>query len=135
MTGVESVDEQVQRVGAEPAGKADPPNCRRDSERFTVDGLAEILVDGGASLFRGSITNISKTGCFISTSAPIRLPRGTPVEIVLTVNAKAMRISAELRFTSTKVGVGFRFLPMKTFTRAILNQVIEAIKALPVITS
>ena len=42
---------------------------RRRHERYAVEGDAEVIVAGGTLLFRGSIADISLSGCFIETRA------------------------------------------------------------------
>lgn len=103
----------------------------RREKRFPVTGPAEVIVDGGRSLFRGRIVNISKSGCCVNTPASVCLPPGMPVEIVATVKGTVLRLSAEARFSKPKNGIGFLFTAMSGVNRGRLSDLIASLQAAP----
>lgn len=110
------------------AGEAEEAAPGRYEERYPADGEAEVTVTGAASLFRGRILNISKSGCYVQTLAQRRLPRGTSVELVLAFKRRVIQVSAEARFSKPGVGIGFRFLNVNEETKELLHDQIEAMK-------
>jgi hypothetical protein len=103
----------------------------RREKRFPVIGSVEVIVDGGKSLFRGRIVNISKSGCYVHTPASVCLSPGMPVEIVTTVRGTVLRLSAKARFSKPKGGIGFLFTVMSGVTRGRLSDLIASLQAAP----
>jgi len=104
----------------------------RLDERYEVEGDAEVVVwrDGrGTSVLRGSILDISATGCYIQTRAPIRIKPHTEVDITFSVYQTTFRVEAISRYAKAKVGIGFRFLEMDEDTRDRLHAVLSDIRS------
>lgn len=104
----------------------------RVDERYEVDGDAEVVVKGGSlgtTLLRGSILDISSTGCYIQTIARVPIKPGTEVHIIFSVYGTTFRVEAVSRFAKTKIGIGFRFLEMAPVTRHRLHGVLADIRS------
>jgi hypothetical protein len=110
------------------AGVAETSELGRHEERYPVAGEAEVIVNGGASLFRGRILNISNSGCYVQTLAQRRLPRGTSVELILAFKRRVIQVSAEARFSKPGVGIGFLFVNVTDDTQDLLHDQIEAMQ-------
>ena len=64
-------------------GKSHIRSERRRSARICCSGLVEGVSDQPGHLFRGEIRSVSEAGCFISTRASVKLPRGACVQLRL----------------------------------------------------
>lgn len=104
----------------------------RVDERYEVEGDAEVVVRSdslGTALLRGSILDISATGCYIQTLARVFIQPGTEVHINFSVYGMTFRLEAVSRFAKTKVGIGFRFMEMDQTTRQRLHAVLADIRS------
>lgn len=104
----------------------------RKNERFEVDGHAEVRVHSntmGNSVLRGRILDISTSGCYIQTMARVPIPPETEVNIDFSVYGYVFRVKAASRFAKSKVGIGFRFLPMDELTKQRLYMVLGDIRS------
>jgi hypothetical protein len=104
----------------------------RIDERYEVDGDAEVIVKSdvlGSTLLRGSILDISATGCYIKTIARAPIKPGTEVNIIFSIYGTTFRVEAMSRFAKTQVGIGFRFLEMDSATRVRLHGVLADIRS------
>jgi len=104
----------------------------RVDERYEVDGDAEVVVKSGSlgtTLLRGSILDISATGCYIQTMARVPIKPGTEVNINFSIYGTTFRVEAMSRFAKTKVGIGFRFLEMDQATRHRLHAALADIRS------
>ena len=104
----------------------------RIDERYEVEGDAEVVVKSNATataVLRGSILDISATGCYIQTMARVPMKPGTEVGIIFSIYGTTFRVEAMSRFAKTKVGIGFRFLEMDPATRHRLHGVLADIRS------
>jgi hypothetical protein len=97
---------------------------RRRHERYTVYGEAEVMVADGKLLFRGSIMDISLSGCFIETRARLRLTPGTPVQMVFRADRLTLRMTATVRAMRHGAGAGFLFETMSATMQTRLEGLI-----------
>ena len=97
---------------------------RRRHERYTVDGDAEVMVADGKLLFRGSIVDISLSGCFIETRARLLLEPGTPVQMVFRADHLTLRMTATVRAVRPGAGAGFLFGTMSAYMQVGLEGLI-----------
>lgn len=125
------VNGAVQRAAESLDGAVGQAPAGRHEKRFPVTGHVEVIVNGGKSLFRGRIVNISRSGCFVSTPPSVSLHSGIPVEIVVAVKGTVLRLSAEARFSKPKDGIGFLFTEMSGATRGKLSDLIASLQAEP----
>ena len=103
------------------------PSERRRHIRYAVDGDAEVLLADGSQIFRGSILDISLSGCFIETKARLRVPVGAPVEMVFRANGVMLRTAATVRAVRAGKGAGFLFDSLSERMEAELQSLIEAL--------
>jgi len=104
----------------------------RQDTRYEVEGDAEVFVKTGSmgtTLLRGSILDLSATGCFIQTMARVMIKPGTVVQLIFSIYGTTFRIDAASRFARMRVGVGFRFLEMDEPTHKRLHAVLEDIRS------
>ncbi|HUY94470.1 MAG TPA: PilZ domain-containing protein [Terracidiphilus sp.] len=83
---------------------------RRRHRRFPCDGAAEVVVFRPESLIRGRVRDISRSGCFIETRAPLKMARMTEVELRFMANGNRMVALAHLMDVQPGRGAGFQFL-------------------------
>ena len=83
---------------------------RRLSRRFACDGFAEVYAFETGFLFRGTIRDISQTGCYITTNFALKLEPLTDVDVLLILKNHEYRIPALVRNVRPGKGVGLEFL-------------------------
>ncbi len=84
---------------------------RREQERFQCTGFAEVVVEDAAFLFRGSIRDISLNGCYIQSSARLKLARGTTVELRFSaIGSDELTLPARIMIIRPRAGAGFEFV-------------------------
>jgi len=98
---------------------------RRERERFPCVGFAEVILDDVAFLFRGSIRDLSLTGCYIQSAARLMLERGSNVELRFTVKNVELRLSGKIMIIRPGAGAGFEFLPMAAEMQSRLARLIQ----------
>jgi hypothetical protein len=121
----------VQQLAESAQVTPDNPESRRIDERFPAARQAEIVLNGGKSMFRGRILNISQSGCFFHVPSSESLTPGTPVQIHVTIKGRILRLPAQARFSKTKDGVGFRFTALSDSTRSELTDLIRSLRTQP----
>ena len=82
---------------------------RREHTRYAVDAWAEVMVRDGTLLFRGRVLDISLGGCYVETEARLRLPPGTPVEMIFRLEERVFRCDGSSRMVRPGQGAGFLF--------------------------
>ncbi len=85
---------------------------RRESERFPVQGWAEVMTMDGTMMVRGQITDISITGCYVESHAAFDLPLNSSVEMIFRIKGDEFRPEAVTRVVRSGHGAGFVFLKM-----------------------
>ncbi len=95
--------------GKKKAAKKSGDAERRQQRRYPCDGFAEVVVDDAAFLFRGTIQNLSLSGCYIHSSARLRLDRGAEVYLQFTVEGNYFKAHARLMSVRSGEGAGFEF--------------------------
>jgi uncharacterized protein (TIGR02266 family) len=81
--------------------------------------------DGQPSVSR--VRDLSIGGVFITTQTP--LPRGAAVHLLFSLPEGEMRISGEVRYSSTDKGMGVQFTKMGVADRARLQELIRRLNA------
>jgi len=103
------------------------PADRRRHTRYAVQGDAEVLVADGSQILRGSILDISLSGCFVETKARLRVSVGAPVEMVFRANGVMLRTAATVRAVRQGKGAGFLFNTLSERMQGELQSLIEAL--------
>ena len=88
---------------------ADQSEEKRRHPRYSCDGYAEVFLPHGGLLFRGRISNLSVSGCFIETTMA-SLERGTLVEVYFVTNQLQFRVQGNIAEVRQKRGAGISFI-------------------------
>lgn len=86
---------------------------RRKQERFACSGFAEVVLNDAAFLFRGTILDLSRTGCYIQSRARLMLERGTTVELRFSVQNEELLLPAKIMIIRPGAGAGFEFFEIQ----------------------
>ena len=81
---------------------------RRRMPRYAVRGGGEIRQTGMKTVVWGSMTDISRTGCYLETLTT--LPRNAKCELMLNVEGIEIRAAAEVRVSHPSMGMGLQFV-------------------------
>ena len=100
----------VQVIGEINASESSSGADRRLSRRFACDGFAEIYAFEAGFLFRGTIRDISQTGCYVMTKFALKLESLSEVDVLLILKNYEYRIRARVRNFRPGKGVGLEFL-------------------------
>ena len=82
---------------------------RRKQKRFVCQGFAEVVLEEVAFLFRGTIRDLSLTGCYIQSSARLALEIGTTVELKFSIERDELLIPARIAAIRYGSGACFEF--------------------------
>jgi len=82
---------------------------KRRHPRYSCDGYAEVFLPHGGLLFRGRISNLSVSGCFVETTMA-NLERGTLVEVYFETNQLQFRVQGNIAEVRQKRGAGIAFV-------------------------
>jgi hypothetical protein len=97
---------------------------RRKQERFACSGFAEVVLDDIAFLFRGTIRDLSLTGCYIQSSARLMLDPGTTVELKFSVRTDELLLPARIVIIRPGAGAGFEFFEIQQEMQSRLSSLI-----------
>lgn len=100
---------------------------RRRSRRIVCDMFVEAIVDKRGTMFRGTIKDISQTGCYIETRAKLNLERQTRVDIRFMVEKSCYNTTAQVMDVRPGRGVGLKFVLEDEHTEEWIRELIEAL--------
>jgi hypothetical protein len=83
---------------------------RRRHRRFSCSLGAEVVVRHSSMLFRGSVRDISRSGCFIESKARLKLARMQEVELQFSSRGVQVTSLARVMDIRPGVGAGFEFI-------------------------
>jgi hypothetical protein len=98
---------------------------QRVQKRFACQGFAEVILDGAAFLFRGTICDLSLSGCYVESRARLLLDRGTNVELRFAVAGDELVVPAEIVGIRRGHGAGFQFLELGAEKQGRLSTLIH----------
>jgi len=101
----------------------------RMARRFACEGFAEVVVPYLGFLFRGEITDLSESGCYIRTRARLNVSRSAEVELRFTVNGDHFSLLARIASATSGVGAGFEFSVIDPTVHRSLLRLIEELSA------
>ncbi|WP_041855804.1 PilZ domain-containing protein [Candidatus Korobacter versatilis] len=81
---------------------------RRRMPRYACRGGGEIRQPGMKTVVWGSMTDISRSGCYLETLTT--LPRNAKCELMLNVEGIEVRAGAEVRVSHPSMGMGLQFI-------------------------
>ncbi len=111
------------------AASATPGSERRTAPRYKSRGSADIFVPNVSFPTRGQIDDISLSGVYIQTNAPLLV--GSKVKLNLTIQGCALQAEAEVRTSHPGVGMGLMFTNMNTDNRLILGNLVNRLGGIP----
>ncbi len=106
-----------------PIQQAAPGGERRIAPRFKCRGSATIFVPNISFPTRGQIDDLSLSGVYINTNAP--LPVGSAVTLQLALQESTFKADAEVRTSHPGVGMGLMFTGIDTENRMIIGAIIN----------
>jgi hypothetical protein len=92
---------------------------RRRVPRYPCRGGGEIRQPGMKTIVWGSMTDISRTGCYLETLTT--LPRNAKCELMLNVEGIEIRSGAEVRVSHPSMGMGLQFIDLEPTDREKLE--------------
>jgi hypothetical protein len=99
-------------------GQVQGGDDRRKHRRLQCSGFAEVAVEEAGLLFRGSIRDLSLTGCFILPHVRMTLRGETEAELRFSLEGEELMLRARVKMTRPNGGIGFKFQdispPLKT---------------------
>jgi hypothetical protein len=97
---------------------------RRRRERFTLEGVAELIKPGPNGIHaKATLKNLSEIGCLVSTRH-VLLP-GTELKLALNVGAYDLVLKGQVRHGDRHVGLGIEFREIRKGERQILQFLIR----------
>jgi PilZ domain len=97
---------------------------RRGCPRYPCAGAVEILQSGTLCGW-GTVSEISRGGCYIETGHP--LPLATEVQLRLTIADTLLDISAKVAWTTPQIGMGMRFEGVPPAQESKLAQILAEV--------
>jgi hypothetical protein len=104
--GAEVADRTTEETAANESSRGKE---RRRSRRFPCEGQAEAVVLQPEFLFRGEITNVSLTGCFIRTRARLQVELHSIVDLRFRLKNQQCHTYALVMDIRPGLGVGVEF--------------------------
>ncbi len=102
---------------------------RRESERHTMQGSVEFVIDETGDLYRGELVNLSKSGIYIALETPPAkdcLTAMCSLHITSQVGEEVVEIRAQARIARiTDNSAGLHISKMDHATRVALVQIIR----------
>lgn len=95
---------------------------RRRMPRYAVRGGGEIRQPGMKTVVWGSMTDISRSGCYLETLTT--LPRNAKCELMLNVEGIEIRSGAEVRVSHPSMGMGLQFTDLDPTEQKKLDDLI-----------
>src|SRR5204862_3139757 len=95
---------------------------RRRQQRFSAEGVAELLKRGHSTHTEADLKNLSETGCLIKTKQAA-LP-GTDLKLVLNVSNYDLSVKGQVRHAA-EVGLGVEFREIRKGDKQMLNYLLR----------
>jgi hypothetical protein len=99
---------------------------RRRSQRFQVEGGADLLQIGGASRVAGQLEEISAHGCLIR--AGDLLTPGTGIRMVLNIYDVSVALKGNVKYAAENRSMGVEFREIRQGDRPLLDYVLSHLK-------
>ena len=102
------------------------PVERRVAKRYLCTGGASIYHPGTKKFMRGSVADLSLSGCYVEMMAPLNV--NDRVAVVLQVHDTEVRATAEVRTSHTGMGMGLKFKDLADKDRSCLKDLISRLE-------
>jgi len=97
---------------------------RRRHDRYTIEGLAELLRGGAANdTLRGEVKNVSEFGCLVAAKGP--LSAGTDIKLMLQVGGQKLSLKGRVRHSDPGLGSGIEFREIRKGDRQLLQYLVQ----------
>jgi len=97
---------------------------RRSGKRQVCRGFAEVVQEDAPFLFRGTILELSPSGCYLESSARLMLDPGASVELKFSMNQQELLIPARIVAIRPGEGAGFEFFDVELDLQARLAKLL-----------
>jgi hypothetical protein len=103
----------------------DPPSALAQSRiertvpRYMFLGVGEITDTASRKCIVGTVTEISRKGCYVDTGAP--LPTGTPLSVVISAEGTSFATGGKVIYSRGEGGIGVAFLDPAGDQLAVLD--------------
>jgi hypothetical protein len=99
------------------------PVERRVAKRYICGGAASIWHPGAKYFVRGTVTDVSLTGCYVAMMMPLVVH--DRVVVMLDINGTEIRTAAEVRTSHPGVGMGLKFKDLAETDHSSLRALIS----------
>jgi len=111
------------RILIEMSLKPPMPEERRRAERFRVN--LDIQWEGASGRRKGTISDISTSGCFILTSPEVVIPEAIKIGINLP-KGKSVMLPGEAVYSTEEIGFALRFSELGKKEKLFLQRLIDS---------
>ena len=101
------------------AGSVTPSADRRQAPRYGVVAVADLTDSENGKLLSGTITQISRSGCYVDS--PKTLPVGTTLKVIIFRDQQTFVAKASVIHVQEQMGMGVAFLDASKDQFEILN--------------
>jgi hypothetical protein len=102
-----------------PTGSVTPADDRRKAPRYGLVAIADLTDSEDGKLLSGTITQISRSGCYIDS--PKTLPVGTSLKVIISRDQRTFVAKANVIHVQEQMGMGVAFLDAAKDQFEILN--------------
>ncbi|HUK24581.1 MAG TPA: PilZ domain-containing protein [Terriglobales bacterium] len=99
---------------------------RRRLERFTVEGIADLLKGGRNGSQKARLKDLSEMGCLVTTRQ-ILLP-GTDLKLVLNVANYSLSLKGQVKHSALDLGIGIEFNEIRKGDRQTLKYLLRKLE-------
>lgn len=97
---------------------------KRPATRYDFRCEAQYCKRGSDAPFRGLLSDISLTGCYMETMTPE--PVGTAVEVLFQTNGARVRLPGVVRVVHPSMGMGIEFAQLSPESAKLLQGLVKA---------
>jgi len=101
------------------AGSVTPAPDRRQAPRYSVVAVADVTDSENGKLLSGTITQISRSGCYVDS--PKTLPVGTTLKVIIFRDQQTFVAKANVIHVQEQMGMGVAFVDAAKDQFEILN--------------
>jgi hypothetical protein len=101
------------------------PVERRVANRYICAGVASIWQPGGKQFLRGTVADLSLTGCYVEVMTPLNVH--DRVVLMLSVNGTEVRAAAEVRTSHAGMGMGLKFRDLSKTDQSTLRALVSGL--------
>jgi hypothetical protein len=122
----EVYDQVLRGNGHRRVGGFSDKRDRRQGERFSVEGLAELLKEDAKGGQKAVLKDLSELGCLVDTRQVLR--PGTDLKLVLNVANYVLNLKGQVRHAALDLGVGIEFTEIRKGDREMLQYLLRKLE-------